>query len=162
VAVVNVNAGAAAEVEARQPVANHRCRQLLLILLVLNALVDLGTGAFAAVAPHAFYRDVVGVDLLGPYNQHLLTDVGEFYLGYGLLFAWAMRTRSLDLIRTISAVVTLTAVLHFAYHADHLGPFNTEKAALQTGALTVAITLPLLALLASVRPGRGKDARTLE
>jgi hypothetical protein len=129
---------------------------------VLNAAVDLATGTFAAVAPHAFYRDVVGVDLLGPYNHHLLTDVGEFYLGYGLLFAWAKRTSSLDLIRGISAVATVTAVLHFAYHADHLGPFSTEKAVLETGALTVAIILPLLALLVSVRFGRPEEARTLE
>ncbi len=33
---------------------------------------DAATGALAAVAPHVFYRHVLGVDLLGPYNQHLI------------------------------------------------------------------------------------------
>jgi hypothetical protein len=46
----------------------------------------------AAFAPHAFYRNVVGVDLLGPYSQHLLGDIGGFYLGFSVLFACAART----------------------------------------------------------------------
>ena len=61
------------------------------------AAICLATGAFAELAPHAFYRHVVGVDMLGPYNEHLLTDVGGFYLGFALLFAWGARRPSPEL-----------------------------------------------------------------
>jgi hypothetical protein len=118
-------------------------------LLWLLAGIDTALGAFAAIAPHTFYRQVVGVDLLGPYNQHLLSDVGGFYLGFGLLFAWAAWTLSRELVRATCAAATLTALIHFSYHAAHLEHFGIGTAAAQTAGLTLTLALPLLALLAS-------------
>jgi hypothetical protein len=118
-------------------------------LLWLLAGIDTALGVFAAIAPHAFYRHVPGVDLLGPYNQHLLSDVGGFYLGFGLLFAWAAWTLSRELVRATCAAATLTALIHFSYHAAHLEHFSIGTAAAQTAGLTLTLVLPLLALLVS-------------
>jgi hypothetical protein len=118
-------------------------------LLWSLAALDTAVGAFATVAPHAFYRNVLGVDMLGPYNQHLLSDVGGFYLGFGLLFAWAAWTRGRQLVRAACVAATLTGVLHFGYHAAHLEHFSTGTAAAQTAGLTFAVALPLLSLFAS-------------
>ncbi len=124
-------------------------RRALRLLLWLLAVADAATGALATVAPHVFYRHVLGVDMLGPYNQHLISDVGGFYLGSGLLFAWAARTLSPQLVRAACAAAILTAVIHFGYHAAHLEHFSTGKAAAQTAGVALQVALPLLALLAN-------------
>jgi hypothetical protein len=52
-------------------------------------------GLTAALAPRTFYDDFPflahWVELLPPYNEHLVTDVGGLYLAFALLFAWAAR-----------------------------------------------------------------------
>jgi hypothetical protein len=69
-------------------------------------------GTYAGFAPHSSYRHVVGADLLGPYSQHLLSDVGELYLGFAVLFAWAARSLSLTLVRASFAAFALTQLMH--------------------------------------------------
>src|SRR5882757_2805799 len=53
-------------------------------------------GVTAAFAPRTFYDDFPfvthWVELLPPYNEHLVTDVGGLYLGFAVLFAWAAWT----------------------------------------------------------------------
>jgi hypothetical protein len=45
------------------------------------------------LVPRTFYDDFpfgrAWVEMLPPYNEHLVSDVGGFYLGFALLFAWA-------------------------------------------------------------------------
>jgi len=69
------------------------------------------------VSPSAFYRNVVGVDLLGPYNQHLTSDVGGLYLGFALVFTWAALRPGRELARAACAGFTVTQAIHFA--RDH-------------------------------------------
>jgi hypothetical protein len=126
-------------------------------LLWSLAALDTAVGAFAAVAPHAFYRNVLGVDLLGPYNQHLLSDVGGF-LGFGLLFGWAAWTLGRQLVRAACVPATLTGLLHFGYHAAHLEHFSTGTAAAQTAGLTIAVALPLLALFMTRSADRNAES----
>lgn len=124
-------------------------RRTLRLVLGLNAALDATMGASATLAPHSFYRHVLGVDLLGPYNQHLLSDVGGFYLGFGLLFAWAARNLARELVRAACASAVLTSILHFTYHAQHLEHFTGGQGATQTAGLAIAIALPIIALLIS-------------
>ena len=116
-------------------------------VVVVLAVVCLAVGLLGVLAPHTFYRHVVGVDMLGPYNEHLLTDVGGFYLGFALLFAWCARSRSVELRRAGCAAFALTQVLHFAYHAAHLSHFSTVQASEQTIALGALMVLPVVGLL---------------
>ena len=68
------------------------------------AAVNLAVGVIAAFAPRTFYDDFPfvssWVDQLPPYNEHLTTDVGAFYLGFGVLFAWAALTLERCLLYT--------------------------------------------------------------
>ena len=61
--------------------------------LALMCVYTLSIGATAAFAPHTFYDDFPflahWVDRLPPYNEHLVTDAGELYLGFAVLFGWA-------------------------------------------------------------------------
>lgn len=117
------------------------------LLLTVLSIINLAIGAYATIAPHSFYRHVLGVDLMGPYDEHLLSDVGGFYLGFGLLFAWAARTLARELVRASAAAFTLTQALHLAYHALHLEHFTAAQAAAQTVGLGVFLALPTAILI---------------
>lgn len=101
-------------------------------LLALLGGYCLYVGAIAAFAPRVFYDDFpfVGhwVELLPPYNQHLVTDVGGLYLGFAVLFAWAAWRLERTLALAASSAFLVVVVLHLAYHATHLHGFGTADA----------------------------------
>ena len=125
-------------------------------MLTTAAVVSSATGAYALATPRSFYDSVVGVDLLGSYNQHLLSDIGAFYLGFGVLFAWAAASLSRQLVWAVCAAWSLTQLLHFSYHALHLEGFSPSAAIAQTVGLAAMLALPLAAgiLLLRSPPGR--------
>lgn len=131
----------------------------VLLLLWLLAVSCSVTGAYAIAAPHSFYRHVVGVHLLGPYNEHLLSDVGGFYLGFGVTFTWAARTLSSQLVRATCAGFALTQTAHFIWHALNLQPFTFAQGAVQTIGLGVFLALPLAVLYLSWSGGTLLRAR---
>src|SRR5689334_14269351 len=89
-------------------------------------------GVTATVAARAFYDDFPfvahWVNLLPPYNEHLVTDVGGLYLGFAVLFAWAAATLDRTLVRAVCVAWLLTASLHLVFHAGHLEGFGTADA----------------------------------
>ncbi len=89
-------------------------------------------GLTAAVLPRTFYDDFPflahWVELLPPYNEHLVTDVGGLYLGFAVLFAWAAWTLERTLVRAVCAAWLLTATVHLLFHVDHLAGFDSADA----------------------------------
>jgi hypothetical protein len=75
-----------------------------------------------------------------------MSDVGGFYLGFGLILTWAARTLVRDLVRASCAGFALTQCAHFLYHALHLEPFTFAQGTLQTVGLTPGVALPLVVL----------------
>ena len=118
--------------------------------LVLLSVYGLAVGLPAAVVPRRFYDDfpfvASWVDRLPPYNQHLVSDVGGFYLGFALLFAWAAVRPSRALVVPLCTAWALAAALHFGFHVTHLGGFPTADAIAQTISLAVVLLLPFAAL----------------
>ncbi len=127
--------------------SSARLARLSLGFLFLSALF---TGLPAAVAPHAFYADfpfvAQWVHLLPPYNEHLVTDVGELYLGFAVLFAWAAWTLEPTLVRAVASAWLLAAALHLAFHAAHLEGFGAADAIAELAALTIVVAPAILAL----------------
>lgn len=113
-------------------------------------------GLTATFAPRAFYDDFPfvthWVELLPPYNEHLVTDVGGLYLGFAVLFAWAAWTLDRTLVRAVSVAWLLTAGLHLIFHAGHLDGFGTADAVAEIASLGLLLLPPPLALWASA-PG---------
>lgn len=109
-------------------------------------------GLTAAFAPHAFYDDFPfvthWVNLLPPYNEHLVTDVGGLYLGFAILFGWAAWNPQLALVRPLCLAWLVPAVLHLIFHAAHLGNFGTADAVAQIASLALLAVPAVLALLA--------------
>ncbi len=120
-----------------------------LAVLLLSALA---VGLPATLAPHAFYDDFPflrhWVDLLPPYNEHLVTDVGGLYLGFAVLFAWAAWTVQPTLVRAASVGWLLWAAIHLAFHATHLEGFATGDAIAQIASLAFLLIPPPLAIWA--------------
>jgi hypothetical protein len=122
------------------------------IALILLFLATLTIGVTATAFPRTFYGDFPflrhWVDLLPPYNEHLVTDVGGLYLGFAVLFAWAAWTLERTLVRAVCTAWLLTAGLHLVFHASHLDGLSTADAVAEVATLALLLAPPLVALRA--------------
>lgn len=121
--------------------------------LVVLALSAGSIGLTATVAPRTFYDDFPfldhWVDLLPPYNEHLVTDVGGLYLGFTILFAWAAWKLGRDLVRAVCVAWLVVAALHLLFHATHLDGFTTADAIGELTSLALLLAPPVVALWAT-------------
>lgn len=133
-----------------------RTARFALSLLCASAL---SIGLTATIAPRTFYDDFPfvahWVNLLPPYNEHLVTDVGGLYLGFAVILGWAAWTLERPLLRAVSIGWLLTAGLHFVFHAGHLEGFGTADAIAELVSLGVLLGAPVLALWATGHPTGG-------
>lgn len=120
-----------------------------LMLLSLQALV---VGLWALFLPRSFYEDFPSagrawVSTLGPYNGHLLADVGAMYLALGVLLAVAAVTLGGELVRTSLLTWLVFAVPHLVFHAAtlHHHPLPIDRAGNLVG-LGLVVLLPLVLL----------------
>jgi hypothetical protein len=127
-----------------------RSARLALGFLFLAAVT---IGLTATVAPRAFYDDFPfvahWVELLPPYNEHLVTDVGGLYLGFAFLFAWAAWTLERALVRPLCLAWLLAAAIHLLFHAGHLAGFGTADAIAELVTLALLLVPPPIAVWAT-------------
>ncbi|UYZ61773.1 hypothetical protein [Hymenobacter weizhouensis] len=109
-------------------------------------------GVWAAFGPQSFYDFFpdFGLGLRwvasdGPYNEHLIRDVGAFFLSVSILPLLALLRPRLVAVRAVPLCLLLFNGLHLAYHLGHLHmvtPVNryTSIAAL-IGSLVLTVTL---------------------
>jgi hypothetical protein len=130
-------------------VNSPRLARAALVFLFVPALV---IGLTAAALPQTFYDDFPflahWVELLPPYNEHLVTDVGGLYLGFTVLFAWAAATLDRTLVRAVSSAWLLVAALHLFFHAGHLEHFSSGDAIAEIASLAFLLVPPALAVWA--------------
>ena len=88
----------------------------------------------------------VSVD--GPYNEHLVRDLGGANVALGTVILFALARPTVGLVRAIAAAVLVAQVPHFIYHAAHLDLLPTMlDRVLQTAALALTLAIPLLVLV---------------
>jgi hypothetical protein len=98
-------------------------------LLGTTGVVNMAVGAWAEIAPHGWYRTFPGaghhwVSAVGPYDEHLVRDVGASLLALGLLMLWTALAPRASVLRPALVSVLVFSVLHFGYHAaawEHMG-----------------------------------------
>ena len=134
------------------PTTRMTVRVGLAYLAIGNALL----GFWAAFAPKSFFTSFPGggrhwVAVDGPYNEHLVRDVGELNLALFVVVLAAAVTMSLPLVRTALAATLVNGVLHVVYHARHTDPFGTGDVVGVLGSLALAPVLALI-LLVITRP----------
>jgi hypothetical protein len=126
----------------------NAARASLVVLLLSAASVGLP----ATLAPQTFYDDFPflrhWVDLLPPYNEHLVTDVGGLYLGFAVMFAWAAWTLQPTLVRAVCSAWLLSAAIHLFFHATHLENFSTGDAIAELASLAFLLVPPAVAIWA--------------
>ena len=122
---------------------------ILRVSLALVAVSALLPGLEGTFGPSSFYGSFpLGrgwVELLPPYNEHLIRDVGGFYLAFAILFAWAAVTLAAALVVPLCVAWSVAAVLHAIFHITHLDGFSAGDAIAQTSGLLAVIALPVLA-----------------
>ncbi|MBW3633939.1 MAG: hypothetical protein KY456_13030 [Chloroflexi bacterium] len=132
--------------------------------LVLMALFTLLTGIQQQFAPGSFYDNFPGfgmrwVSVDGPYNEHLLRDLGGVNLGLAVLVLFAIARPAAGLIRAVAVAMLIAQVPHFIYHAAHLDLLPTTlDRLLQTAALTLAVFVPLIVLIGAKGSGQVRKA----
>jgi hypothetical protein len=122
------------------------------IALGYLALVAIQIGVWAQFAPRSFYDDFPGlgrtwVSVDGPYNEHLVRDVGGLYLALSVLLVAAMITLSRTVIIAASVAVLVSGVPHFVYHVTNRDGLSSGDLAMSLGGLALFAALPV-ALLA--------------
>jgi alkylhydroperoxidase family enzyme len=122
-------------------------RFLLLALGIPQALI----GFWALLAPQSFYDDFPAgtdgwVNVLGPFDEHLVTDVGALFVALGFLLAFA--AVSLRRGNVIAAAIAwlIFSIPHFLWHVFNLEPYGTADAVGNTFSLGWTVIGGLLIL----------------
>lgn len=124
--------------------------------LALSALVP---GIWALFFPRAFFEDFPGfgfawVSLLPPYNQHLVTDVGGFYLAFGVMFVICAVKMDRRLSSVVIAGWLAFSLPHLIFHLTHLSELGSNDKLWQSLLLALLVILPAVMLVWSRRSDR--------
>jgi hypothetical protein len=125
-----------------------------LAALLVTAVV---VGVWAAFAPQSFYDDFPGgghtwVAVDGPYNEHLVRDVGELNLALAAVTLVALVTAARAAAIAAALGWLVYQVPHLLYHVRHSDVFdNTTDKVTSVGSLALGVALPLIVLLAALR-----------
>ncbi|WP_198954483.1 hypothetical protein [Kineosporia sp. R_H_3] len=130
------------------------------VAAALLALTGATVGGWALLGPASFYAGFPGggrswVAPDGPFNEHLVRDVGALNLALAVLAVAALRSVDHRTARLAGVVWLVFAVPHLGYHAGHLAALPVADRVVQTVALAGVV------LLAAVlcRPVRAGGAR---
>ena len=131
-------------------------------LLGFFVLFGLVVGGWQALAPASFYADSPGagrhwVSVDGPYNEHLLRDVGQGNLALGVMALVALLTGGVWLARATGLAALVASLPHQLYHQLTLHLLETTSdEVLQTLTLSlVSVAAVLLTVLAFRLPADG-------
>ena len=127
-----------------------RLRQVALIVIACSTGL---VGLWATAAPKSFYEDFPGagrvwVAVDGPYNEHLVRDVGSLNLALAFVAVLALITGSTLLARAAGGAALIYGVPHLLYHATHLDPYDTDDQVALVVSLSIAVLAAVLAVAA--------------
>lgn len=121
-------------------------------ILLATALIGLYVGGWAAVVPRSFYDFFPGLGSVwvavdGPYNEHLVRDVGALYLALAAASIVAAASHRADAARAVGVAWIVFSIPHLTYHLAHLEGFAVRDVVGQVLALsaTVVLAAPLVA-----------------
>ncbi|MBX7161092.1 MAG: hypothetical protein K1X95_12440 [Acidimicrobiia bacterium] len=145
-----------------------RSERLARTCLVLLAIPDAIVGVWAAFWPASFYASFPGfgrvwISVDGPFNEHLVRDVGQLNLALCLVLVVAAVRPTVVLVRAAAGASLVVALPHFVYHVSHLSTLGTGDAWGEAVSLALVVLLACTALVAAAprgEPGADTDANT--
>lgn len=131
--------------------------------LIFLAAINVFTGFWASVDPDGWWESFPGfghawVIGFGSYNEHLVRDVGGFFLAFGILFALAAMFLEKRFAGAALAAWLFFAAPHLAFHLRNRGNLSNTDNLLSLEGLAVEVVVPviLLILLPRIRIGPGE------
>lgn len=126
------------------------------IVLGYLAMSGLLVGVWAGVAPRSFYDDFPGLGRVwvavdGPYNQHLVRDVGWLNLALAVATVWAAVTLTRALVVAVLVAWLVTGIPHLVYHVANLTGLGSADRVGELASLAVAPLLAAVLLVLVVR-----------
>ncbi len=122
------------------------------LLLAWFAVFGLVVGAWQAFFPVAFFADFPGlghrwVSPDGPFNEHLLRDVGQGNLGLGAVALVALLTGVVWVARAVGVAAVVANLPHQLYHQEHVSLLPTTADQVWQSATLAAVSLAAVALV---------------
>jgi hypothetical protein len=131
------------------------------IALAVTVILAVYVGAWAEFFPASFYASFPGfgmhlIDVDGPYNQHLVRDVGSLYLALGAASVFGIVSRSAVPGRVAGLAWSVFGILHFGYHLTYPeGTMLDRVGTIVSLGLSLALGLVLLLPTRSARAEPG-------
>jgi hypothetical protein len=124
-----------------------RARTVERVGLAYLAATALLVGFWAGFAPRSFYDDFPGLGRVwvavdGPYNEHLVRDVGWLNVALAVATVWAAVTLARALVVAVLVAWLVTSVPHLLYHVANLDGLATAD---RIGELASLALAPLVA-----------------
>lgn len=123
----------------------------------LIGLMFLPAGIQAALFPRSFYDDFpLGRGWIsqtgGPYNEHLVRDVGALFVALAIASIWAWWRPSL--CRPIACAWLVQGALHVVFHLGHLDGLDGIDKVAMVSSLIAPLVLAVFVLALDVRVRR--------
>ena len=96
----------------------------------------------------------------GPYNEHLIRDVGALYLALAGSGIVAAVSRSLTASRLVAVAWIVFSAPHLIYHLEHLHGFDRFDAIGESVSLSLTLVLPIPLLFPMRREPTAKTENT--
>jgi hypothetical protein len=140
-------------------------RRWMRIALGYLGLVSLEIGLWAQFAPQSFFDDFPGlgrawVNVDGPYNEHLVRDVGGLNLGLAAVLIIALITLSRWTVIAASVASLLYGAPHLVYHIANHDGLDDSDVAISLGGLALFAVLAIALIVVAVR--RSPDVTPLD
>jgi hypothetical protein len=126
------------------------------VLLVLLLVMGFGLGVWAGFFPESFYKDFPGggrhwVAADGPYNEHLVRDVGNASLALGVVALTALLRPVRELVLAAAMAFLVLGLPHLAYHLRHLDVYDTSDQIASITSLAIGVVIPAVLLVRNAR-----------
>jgi hypothetical protein len=126
-----------------------RVKQVMTAILAASAAL---VGGWATFAPRSWYDDFPWpgrhwVSGVGPYNEHLVRDVGGLYLALFVVSVCAVLSASSHLLRLTGGAWLAFSLPHLLFHLHHLDGYRTIDKVANVVALGGTLLLAILLLL---------------
>ena len=123
-----------------------RTDRVLLIVMLVSAA---GLGVWAAFFPASFYADFPGggrhwVALDGPFNEHLVRDVGDANLALAVVALGALLRPIRELMLAAAVAFVVAGLPHLIYHLRHADIYDTSDQIGSIGGIAVITVVPLV------------------
>lgn len=134
--------------------------------LLFLLLASLSVGPWAQFAPGSFWEGFPGlgrawVSTDGPYNEHLVRDVGGLQLGMTVVLLAALLRPADGLVLVAALASIVWQAPHAVYHLVHVGDLPTLADQLaQSVLLVLTLAVAVALLVASLRRDRATRAST--